>query len=702
MAVDGSEVSLRAAEHAAHIAKQDGAELLALHVVPAPQFEMQGGLADNYANARRDAKKWMKVVEDIAARNGVGLKAEIVVGAYSVVDAILGYAETVKADLIVTGTRGTTPSRRILVGSVASGLVEYSGCAVLVIREKSPEGALKLAVARLVRVTLEAPRAEVGRLLAEIIGFTEFHPSRKEGMVQDIGLLLLSSKAHEVYAHATELLEEGMFKTGDREKQVEKFEAHDVHELVRELEEYLEIIEKNLSLFTEADDRWGVTQVLLAIQEASLMVFDDLQRIFVYPSDGATVRFEGFVPAHSLDRLKAMMGGYAVTAEPVKTQGKDVAYVPTLLVNPRLVSLFESLTLERGLPRYGEVDPTPILAFVFPFFFGVMFADVGHGAVLLAFGLYLVYRTAYKNWGELILVLSVSTMVFGFVRGSFFGVAFTSPLERVVSLPSALGASFTLSSIPFLLEVAVLIGAFHLASGYAIAFVNQVRAGNYLDALLDRLPTIVLYSFLIPLGFAVAGTGLDLAELFTSAAPTPIFDNLLGLDIPIAATATVSLPVIVATLLVMIAGHPIRDYLSTHSLRGAARGLSDGLLEAVAKPFEFFLNTISYIRLGVLLITTTLLGSLVAGVLAYGVVGVAIAALLNVAVIALEGVVVYIQDMRLQLYEWLSQFYAGTGTPFVPLVSGGSHFKVGWSAKDVPPSSPGETPRGLADSRLGA
>jgi len=134
VAVDGSEVSLRAAEHAAHIAKQDGAELLALHVVPAPQFEVQGGLADNYANARRNAKKWMKDVEDVAARSGVVAKAEIVVGAYSVVDAILGYAETMKADLIVTGTRGTTPSRRILVGSVASGLVEYSGCAVLVIR----------------------------------------------------------------------------------------------------------------------------------------------------------------------------------------------------------------------------------------------------------------------------------------------------------------------------------------------------------------------------------------------------------------------------------------------------------------------------------------------------------------------------------------------------------------------------------------
>jgi nucleotide-binding universal stress UspA family protein len=134
VAVDGSEVSLRAADHAARIAKQDGAGLIALHVVPAPPFEVQGQVADSYANARKDAKKWMKDVEDIAMRNGIGVKTEVLVGAYSVVDAILGYAETTKADLIVTGTRGRTPSKRIVVGSVASGLVEYASCAVLVIR----------------------------------------------------------------------------------------------------------------------------------------------------------------------------------------------------------------------------------------------------------------------------------------------------------------------------------------------------------------------------------------------------------------------------------------------------------------------------------------------------------------------------------------------------------------------------------------
>jgi nucleotide-binding universal stress UspA family protein len=134
VAVDGSEVSLRAVEHAARIAKQDGAELLVLHVVPVPPFEIQGQLADHYDHARRDANKWMKDVEDIASMHGIGAKTEILVGAHSVVDAVIGYAETLAVDLIVSGTRGRTPSRKMLVGSVARGLVEYSSCAVLVVR----------------------------------------------------------------------------------------------------------------------------------------------------------------------------------------------------------------------------------------------------------------------------------------------------------------------------------------------------------------------------------------------------------------------------------------------------------------------------------------------------------------------------------------------------------------------------------------
>lgn len=134
VAVDGSPVSMRAARRAARIAKADAAELVALHVVPAPPAEVPGEIADYYERARRNARAWMSEVETLAASLGLGLRSDVVVGAHSIPDAILGYAETVGADLIVTGTRGRTPSRRILVGSVASALAAYAECPVLVVR----------------------------------------------------------------------------------------------------------------------------------------------------------------------------------------------------------------------------------------------------------------------------------------------------------------------------------------------------------------------------------------------------------------------------------------------------------------------------------------------------------------------------------------------------------------------------------------
>jgi nucleotide-binding universal stress UspA family protein len=134
VAVDGSDVSLRAVAHAARIAKEEGAELYAVHVVSAPQFEYEGDLADYYDQARRSSALWMRSVEGEAAKAGLHVRTETIVGASVVVDTILGYADSISADLIVTGTRGTTPSSRTALGSIASGLVAASRCPVLVVR----------------------------------------------------------------------------------------------------------------------------------------------------------------------------------------------------------------------------------------------------------------------------------------------------------------------------------------------------------------------------------------------------------------------------------------------------------------------------------------------------------------------------------------------------------------------------------------
>jgi nucleotide-binding universal stress UspA family protein len=132
--IDGSDVSMRAAQHAVRIAKHDGAKIVALAVILAPAFNIPGQPADYYEEGRKEADRWMRDVETIAETHGIGVKTEILVGAQTALDAILGYAETISADLIVTGRRGSASSPRRLVGSVSSGLVEYANCAVLVVK----------------------------------------------------------------------------------------------------------------------------------------------------------------------------------------------------------------------------------------------------------------------------------------------------------------------------------------------------------------------------------------------------------------------------------------------------------------------------------------------------------------------------------------------------------------------------------------
>lgn len=134
VAVDGSEVSMRALSHAVRMAKEGGSELYAVHVVPSPPFEYQGEVADYFDQARSSAARWMKGVEGEAAKLNLSVRTEVVVGASSVVDTIIGYADTISADLIVTGTRGRTPSTHVQVGSVAIGLVQAARCPILVVR----------------------------------------------------------------------------------------------------------------------------------------------------------------------------------------------------------------------------------------------------------------------------------------------------------------------------------------------------------------------------------------------------------------------------------------------------------------------------------------------------------------------------------------------------------------------------------------
>jgi nucleotide-binding universal stress UspA family protein len=142
--VDGSESSVKAVDHAVEMAKKHNAQLIALNVVVSQLgYAYSSGafglvtpstINDLLDKSKQEAKKWFDDAEKKAAAQGVRLKTEMVASPTSVVPAIVDYAEKNKVDLIVTGTKGRSGFAKLLLGSVASGVVTYASCPVMVVK----------------------------------------------------------------------------------------------------------------------------------------------------------------------------------------------------------------------------------------------------------------------------------------------------------------------------------------------------------------------------------------------------------------------------------------------------------------------------------------------------------------------------------------------------------------------------------------
>lgn len=141
VAVDGSENARRAVEVASVIAKKNDADLTILHVMNIPSAAFTGDfpfpLYMVEEEAKREGEKFVESASSVARRGEIKAKLEIVEGMDSPVKAIIDYSDKNEIDLIVVGTRGLGSFKRLLLGSVASGLVHYAHCSVLVVRQQS-------------------------------------------------------------------------------------------------------------------------------------------------------------------------------------------------------------------------------------------------------------------------------------------------------------------------------------------------------------------------------------------------------------------------------------------------------------------------------------------------------------------------------------------------------------------------------------
>ena len=143
--VDGSVNSMKAIDYAVNLAEKYKSEIIALHVLYSQTgfaFHKEtvagtitsSSLNDLNLEAKQEAEKWFKEINKRAEKMNVQIKTEVVFTVISIVEGILTHAEKENIDLIIIGSKGKSGWKKLIVGSVASGISTYAHCPILIVK----------------------------------------------------------------------------------------------------------------------------------------------------------------------------------------------------------------------------------------------------------------------------------------------------------------------------------------------------------------------------------------------------------------------------------------------------------------------------------------------------------------------------------------------------------------------------------------
>jgi V/A-type H+/Na+-transporting ATPase subunit I len=388
-------------------------------------------------------------------------------------------------------------------------------------------------------------------------------------------------------------------------------------------------------------------QTLLWNTRSSRMLTDAILR---YGRLNYTYIIVGWVPTSHLDglsqKIKQVSKDSIVTSMP-QNQRPDYESIPVALSGPRLLEPFQTVVMAYGRPRYDEIDPTLLIAITFPLLFGAMFGDVGQGLVLAIFGWLIANRkikalSSLASLGGLIGVCGLTATFFGFMYGSFFGVEdlipalWIRPMENIMEI----------------LMVAIGGGVVLLSFGFLVGMYNAWRNRDWGKLFFDHngLAGFILYWSLLGLVVPALGT------------PLPIPSALLTVLIAI----TCMLILFSEVLKHLIEGHKplVEGGLGTYAIQS--------FFELFETLIGFLSNSLSYVRVGAFAVAHAGLSAVIF-ILAEMVsanhgVGYWITVVLgNLFIVGFEGLIVGIQTMRLEYYEFFSKFFTGGGMRYEPL-----------------------------------
>lgn len=405
-------------------------------------------------------------------------------------------------------------------------------------------------------------------------------------------------------------------------------------------EEFINQIEKNIKEnLTKIDKekeelrnlRIDAKEILIGAYK-QLLLYENvniLKKYIVHDQNG-TFYIVLWVSKDNVENIKSILSNYKNVDYDIFDDDEDIQ-APTKLKNIKIFRPFETLIKMYGVPNSKEIDPTGLVALTAFIMFGFMFGDVGHGLVIFILGSILAKRKA--SLGPVLAIGGISSIIFGVLYGSVFGKE--DIIKPILISP--------MDNIQTMLISGIAVGSIFILIAMIFNIINGIKNKDLQKCLFDKngISGFLLYGLILA----------DVAVYFLKG----------QMLIPINVIVIVS----IILILLILFGDTISSKLEKKKEQ-AKTPMVEKIFEIIEMTLSFASNTISFLRLAAFAINHVGLCMAVylLADMSSGVGNIAIAIIGNIVVIALEGLIVGIQVLRLEYYELFSRFYEGNGREF--------------------------------------
>jgi V/A-type H+-transporting ATPase subunit I len=370
---------------------------------------------------------------------------------------------------------------------------------------------------------------------------------------------------------------------------------------------------------------------------------------YSYATD-KTVILSGWVLHKDRDKVTNEIKSIAGVSYIEKKRAEDLNIakedIPVRLEHNAIFKPFELLINSYGIPRYGTIDPTIFVAISFLIMFGAMFGDLGQGLSLVFIGL-LIKRAKnikIKQASTLLVYCGISSAIFGALYGSVFG--FENIIPAIWIRP--------MENIFEVFKISVLFGIIIITLGILVNVINALRDKNYIKALFDKSGLITGIVYWLAIAFV--------SKLFVAEKNIPPIYLILIL-------AGLSLIFLKPVIEIIFKKKKEKESLFVSFM--------ESLVDILEIIMGYLANTVSFIRIAAFSLAHAglFLAIFELSRLLKDVGGVPLSALViilgNILIVLLEGMVVSIQSLRLNYYEFFSKFFVSGKHAYKPLTMDG-------------------------------